>query len=162
LGPDGENPYIVSGRVSISVGVRGISSIVRRLRRFVDDLKYGSRGRPRAPVALITVIVVLFAVFIAGGGIYDILDNPPAILPGPNGWLAVHPYAGEQTLNESILSMVFMVFIVAGLYSAYSGTQVTYDSKKATSMLVMGIALILIGLSGSHYLIILKRIVARG
>jgi len=125
---------------------------------------YGSRAksmaRPRAPVALISVAVVLFAVFIAGGGIYDLFDNPPAILPGPRGWIAVHPYAGEQTLNESILSMVFMTLIIVGLYSAYRSTQVTYDSKRATSLLVTGVALILLGLSGSHYLIILKRIAA--
>lgn len=139
---------------------QGISSIVKSLRRLIEDFRYGSRARPRAPVALLTVTVVLFAVFIAGGGIYDLLDNPPAILPGPSGWIAVHPYAGEQTLNESILSMVFMILIFLGLYSAYRSTQVTYDSKRATSLLVTGVALIILGLSGSHYLIILKRIVA--
>jgi len=111
----------------------------------------------RAPLTLITVSLVLFTAFIVGGGIYDLLDNPPALLPGPKGWVAVHPYMSEQTLNESILSMIFTLLIFVGMFTAYRSTQIAYDSKRATTMLILGIALILLGLSGSHYLLILKR-----
>lgn len=116
----------------------------------------------KVPLTLVTASIVLFTTFIVGGGIYDLLDNPQAIVPGGRGWVAVSPYMDKQTINESILSMVFTVLIFVGLLSSYRSTQVAYDSKRATTMLILGIALILLGLSGSHYLLILKRLAAQG
>jgi len=114
----------------------------------------------KVPLALVTGSVVLFTVFIVGGGIYDLLDNPPAMLPGPRGWIAVYPVMSEQTLNESILSMVFTLFIFGGLFSSYRSTQIVYNTKRATTMVILGIVLILLGLAGSHYLLLLKRLSA--
>lgn len=68
---------------------------------------------------------------------------------------------GEQTINESIVSMVLTLFMVGGLIVSYRSTQVTNDTKKANSMLAIGIALILLGLAGSQYLMILKRTIGR-
>ena len=133
----------------------------RKARRLIRGLRH-RRVRPRVPLMLVTASVVLFTAFIVGGGIYDILDNPPAILPGPRGWITVHPYMSEQTLNESLLSMVLTVSAFAGLFVSYRSTQVTYDTRRATTMLILGIALILMALAGSHYLLILKRLAAQG
>jgi hypothetical protein len=119
----------------------------------------------RAPKSLKTLTLaafVIFCVFIAGGGIYDMLDNPPSIVPGPGGtWLAIHPYMGEQTLNESVVAMFLNGCMIGGLLIAYKSSQETRDSKKANYMLVIGLALILLGLSGSHYLLVLKRTAGR-
>ena len=128
----------------------------RRARRMISGLKHKSRMRVRVPLALITASIVFFTVFIVGGGIYDLLDNPLVIVAGPQGWISIHPLLSEQTLNESILSMLFNLLIFIGLFASYRSTQVTYDSKRATTMLVMGIAFILLGLSGSHYLLRIK------
>jgi len=122
----------------------------------IGDLKHKSRTRVRVPLALVTASVVFFTVFIVGGGIYDLLDNPLVIVAGPQGWISIHPLLGEQTLNESFLSMLFNILIFGGLFSSYRSTQIAYDSKRATTMLILGIALILLGLSGSHYLIRVK------
>ncbi|MGD2200044.1 MAG: hypothetical protein PVJ38_00255 [Candidatus Bathyarchaeota archaeon] len=106
--------------------------------------------------------MVVFTAFIAGGGIYDILDNPPSIVPGPGGsWIAIHPLIGEQTINESIVSMILTFFMVGGLLVSYRSTKVTNNPRKANTMLVIGIALILLGLAGNHYLLILKKTVGR-
>lgn len=113
-------------------------------------------------MTLLIWAVVIFSAFMAGGGIYDLLDNPLSIVPGPGGgWIVVHPYAGEQTLNESLVSMILMGFMFAGMLSSYLSTKVPYDQKRANTMLIIGIALILLGLSGSHWLLILKRTVGR-
>jgi hypothetical protein len=109
-------------------------------------------------MTLIAWAVVLFSAFIAGGGIYDLLDDPLTIIPtSSGGWIAIHPYSGEQTLNESLVSMVLTVVMFGGVLIAYRSTQVTYDSKRANTMLIVGIALILLGLAGSHFLLILKK-----
>ena len=105
--------------------------------------------------------MILFVAFIAGGGIYDLLDNPPSLYPVGGRWVAVHPFQGEQTINESIVSMALTLFTVGGLIVSYRSSQVTNDTKKANSMLAIGIALILLGLAGSQYLMILKRTIGR-
>ncbi len=104
----------------------------------------------------------MFTAFLAGGGIYDMIDNPPTIFPGPQGgWITVHPYPGEQTLNESLVSMVLTLLMFGGMLVSYRSTKIVYDSKRANQMLILGIALILMGLAGSHYLLILKRTAGR-
>lgn len=122
----------------------------------ISGFKRKSSTRVKIPLGLVTASIVFFTVFIVGGGIYDLLDNPLVIVSGSQGWISVHPYSGEQTINESILSMLFNFLIFIGLFASYRSTQVTYDSKRATTMLVMGIAFILLGLSGSHYLLRIK------
>jgi hypothetical protein len=105
--------------------------------------------------------MILFTAFIAGGGIYDLLDNPPSLYPVGNRWVAVHPFQGEQTINESIVSMTLTLFMVGGLIISYRSAKVTNDSRRANTMLIIGISLILMGLAGSHYLLILKRTIGR-
>lgn len=139
----------------------GISSITSRVRRFIDS--FGRRGKPGQTISMTAIawIVVVFVAFIAGGGIYDILDNPLTILPGPGGrWISVHPYMSEQTLNESIVSMLLTFSMFAGVYLSYRSTKVAFDQKKANRMLMLGIALTIIGLAGSQYIIVLKRMAA--
>lgn len=110
------------------------------------------------PVSLIISAMALFVAFIAGGGIYDLVENPPAIIPSPGGgWIAINPFLGEQTLNESLVSMVLILTMFIGMFIAYKSTKVTYDYKRANTMLILGISLILLGLAGGHYLMILKR-----
>ena len=105
--------------------------------------------------------MILFITFISGGGIYDLLDNPPSLCPVGGRWVAVHPFQGEQTINESIVSMALTLFMVGGLILSYKSAKVANDSRKANTMLIIGIALILMGLAGSHYLLILKRTIGR-
>jgi hypothetical protein len=110
---------------------------------------------------LIAIAAVIICIIFIGGGIYDLLENPPSILPGPGGsWIAIHPLMGEQTLNESFVSIVLNSLTFIGLIMALKSTQVAYDSRKANTMLILSIALILLGIAGTHILMILKRTVA--
>lgn len=127
----------------------------------LEGLRFRSRTRPRMPTALVTVSIVLFTAFIVGGGIYDILDEPPTILRGEQGYIAVRGSMQDQTLMESILVMFLTVLVFAGLFASYRSTQVIYDSRRATTMLILGISLLILGLSGSYYLLSLKRIILR-
>jgi hypothetical protein len=131
------------------------------LKRYFDGLGKGNRKPLRVSTTVISIIMILFITFIAGGGIYDLLDNPPSLYPVGDRWVAVHPFQGEQTINESIVSMTLTLFMVGGLILSYKSAKVANDSRKANTMLIIGIALILMGLAGSHYLLILKRTIGR-
>lgn len=123
----------------------------------------GGRRRPRISMTLVAWAAVLFCVFIAGGGVYDLIDNPGSMVVNPwtGRFSSIDWRSGEQTLNESLVSMALTMFMFAGLLVAYRSTQIVYDQKRANMMLVLGVTLILLGLAGSHYLFILRRTVGR-
>lgn len=109
------------------------------------------------PLLAVAIAITLFSAFILGGGIYDIVDNPPSIVPGPRGWIAIHPMMSEQTLNESLLTMVFYFLSFVGLYLGYQASRVSYDRRRAATYFLLGIGLLLLSLSGCYYLYFLKR-----
>ncbi|HUS77567.1 MAG TPA: hypothetical protein VM050_02730 [Patescibacteria group bacterium] len=97
-------------------------------------------------------------IYIAAGGIYNYVDSPMTMIPlGGGRYSSVDPRAGEQTLNESQMNMVLTLSMFAGMYIASRSATLTHDAKKATTYLVVGMALILLGLAGNHYLLILKK-----
>ena len=61
-----------------------------------------------------------------------------------------------QTVLEGLGFMILTFFMVIGMYLSYSSTKVKYDPNKARSYLLLGAALLLIGLLGSQYLMNLK------
>ena len=109
--------------------------------------------------ALIKVALILFCVFIAGGGIYDLVEKPSFLVVNPwTGQISsIHYYRGEQTLSESLSSMFFYLCMISGLIVTSKSSQVKDDTRKANLMLVAGMALFILGLAGCYHLIFLRR-----
>jgi hypothetical protein len=109
--------------------------------------------------ALIKVALILFCVFVAGGGIYDLIEKPSFLVVNPwTGQISsVHYYRGEQTLSESLSSMFFYLCMISGLIVTSKSSQVKDGTRKANLMLVAGMALIILGLAGCYHLIFLWR-----
>ena len=138
-------------------------SLSRSIKKFLSDLSRGSDYKQKVSTRLIAITAVIISIFLMGGGIYDLLSNPPSILPGPGGsWIAIHPMIGEQTINESFVNMILNILIFIGMILALKSSQVAYDSKKANMMLILSLLFILLGASGNHFLMILKRTIAAG
>ena len=62
----------------------------------------------------------------------------------------------EQTLNESLLSMSFYTFIFSGFLLSYRSSQIRYDPRQSRMLLTVGLAMLIIGVIGSNYLLYLK------
>lgn len=131
--------------------------MLTRFRRFLRR----SRWSLRATETFIAAAVVVFTAFIAGGGIYNIIDKPPTIIGFSGGYVAVRGLQDEQTLMESALSMLFFTMTFLGLLTSYRSTRVVYDARRASMTLFLGITLIALGLSGSFYLLSLKQMALR-
>ena len=138
-----------------------ISSLNRRLRRFVSTLRKGKM--PQVSMSSVAWLAVAFMIFLTGGGIYIIAtENIPAVFTlADGGWSMVYPGASEQTLNEGLVAMVLNVFMFGGIFLAYRSTKVVNDRGKANNMLMIGAGLLLIGLAGGYYLYNLKLTVFR-
>jgi hypothetical protein len=103
------------------------------------------------------ILMVIFIVFVLGGGVYDIIESPPASLQTSSGALtSISPYAGEQTINESVVAMLLYSTCFVGLFLVGRSTQVLYDKSKANISLMVGLGLAITGFAGAYVVLILK------
>jgi len=118
--------------------------------------KYTSRRSK----TLIQVAAILMISFLAGGGVYTIVDRPPFMVlhPYTGRPTTVHYKPGEQTLAETFASTFFNACTISGLIISYNSAKIIGNPSRANVQLVIGVALTSIGLGGSYYLLHLKRI----
>ncbi|MFC1802473.1 hypothetical protein ACFL0D_00740 [Thermoproteota archaeon] len=132
----------------------GMSSVGKLLGKAFR--KTGKASKIQISRKYISIAVVVFCLFILGGGIYNILENPPTIIPLQNGYSSLHPYINEQTVTEGYIIMLTNGAIVVGFYMAYRSTQVAYNRTSANRWLMAGIALIILGFSGNYLILQIK------
>ena len=101
--------------------------------------------------------VVVFCIFILGGGFYNILENPPSIIPLQNGYSSLHPYYTSQTATEGYVVMITNLFIFMGFWMIYKSSQVVYDRTGANRWLMAGIVAVFAGLASNYALIQIKQ-----
>lgn len=118
---------------------RGVSSFVFSLRRFYRKIL---RAKP-SPV-LMAFLAMAGALFLLGGGVYDILEKPIAILPAGR-WIFFYPYSiNEQVLNESIYALIFYTLAATGFLLVYHSTRYAYRPRQAFMLLMLGAVFVVI------------------
>jgi hypothetical protein len=101
----------------------------------------------------LSVIVVAFAVFLLGGGLYTLIMKPfPAVYYGGR-FIFLYPGLSEQFGTENIVVPVLYAFGVIGLISIYQSTKYAYKPRQAYMMFLAGISLLLIAYIALEYLI---------
>jgi len=116
-----------------------------------------TKSRIEIPKRYLQVGVVVFCIFILGGGFYNILENPPTIIPLQNGYSSLHPYFTSQTSTEGYVVMMTNLFIFIGFWMIHKSTQVTYDRTGANRWLMGGIVAVFAGLASNYALIQIKQ-----
>jgi hypothetical protein len=108
--------------------------------------------------SLTIIILMMFSIFILGGGIYNIMEKPLAITPGPSrSWTFYVPYdINRQTLNESILAMLLFLMGIVGYFTYYLSTRYVYSPRRAWIIALIGISVLVIAFVGSQYSLDLK------
>ena len=129
----------------------------RKKRKGKPLSRTGSASRIMIPKKYLAFAVVLFCLFIIGGGIYNLLESPPSIIPLQTGYTSLHPYMNEQTSTEGYVIMLINAFTIAGFYMTYRSTQVAYNRTSANRWLMAGIALIVLGFGGNYLILRLKQ-----
>jgi hypothetical protein len=118
---------------------RKTSSASFSLSRWFEKL---STTKPSSLV--ISIIVIGYAIFIFGGGLYTIISSPlPAYYTG-KGFLFLYPDIGQQFISDSIIAIMLYALGFAGLLAIYQSTKYAYKPRQAYMMLVIGIALLLL------------------
>jgi len=131
---------------------------MRRMRRWFSSLSFYMRKAyqkmmtVKPSLLLIAVMTIALSIFLLGGGVYDILEKPYALLPQTSGFLVFYPYTlNEQWLNESVAVMVFYFIGVMGFLLMYQSTQYAYRPRQAFILLLIGGILVVLAYLGCEY-----------
>jgi hypothetical protein len=105
--------------------------------------KLYSRISTVKPSALIlSVVAMAFAVFLFGGGLYDIIMKPlPAVYYGGR-FVFLYPQLSEQFMADSLVSMTLYGMGVLGLVVTYQSTKYAYKPRQAYMMFMVGLVLL--------------------
>lgn len=119
---------------------RGFSSFLHLIRKTHWRLL---TYHPSLPI--IAAILIGTSIFLLGGGVYDLLMKPIAILPTSGRWIYFMPYyLHEQLLNESIGVMIFYTLGTVGLLLIYEITKHVRNPRQASTSMTIGIVLLII------------------
>jgi predicted neutral ceramidase superfamily lipid hydrolase len=89
---------------------------------------------------------VVVALFLLGGGVYDIITHPPVAFFTTSGMVVFYQALTDQTLLESILTMIFYGLGFAGFIVAHRSTKYAYTPRNAYRFLLVGVVLLIIGI----------------
>lgn len=112
-----------------------ISSIINVLRKIT---KY------RPSQNIIAIILVIIAIFLFGGGIYNIVIRPESVLIQRTGISFFLRSIHEQLLGESIIIMMLYALGVAGLILIYRSSRFRRNPSQASLLLRIGMVLLII------------------
>jgi hypothetical protein len=91
---------------------------------------------------IIPVFAIGFAVFLFGGGLYDIIMKPlPAVYYGGR-FLFLYPQLSEQFIGDSIVAMTVYALGIIGLLVLYQSSKYVYKPRQAYMLMIVGMALL--------------------
>jgi len=112
---------------------RGISSVSFSLNKLYHAI---TTAKPSSLV--ISVISVSIAVFLFGGGLYDLIMKPlPAIYYGGR-FLILYPQLTEQFIGDSIVAMTVYALGIIGMIAVYQSSRYVYKPRQAYMLLLIG------------------------
>jgi hypothetical protein len=93
---------------------------------------------------IISIIIIAYAVFLFGGGIYTIVAEPlPSYYTG-SGFLFIYPDLGEQFVSDTVIATMLYTIGFVGLLATYQSTKYAYKPRQAYMMMVIGITLLIL------------------
>ncbi len=93
---------------------------------------------------ILSIIAISFAIFLFGGGLYDIIMKPLPAVYYQGRFLLIYPQLSEQFVSDSLVSMILYAFGIIGLVSMYQSTKYAYKPRQAYMMFTVGLVLLLI------------------
>lgn len=108
---------------------------------------------------IIALMAVAASIFLLGGGVYDIIEKPMAIVPGgaQGRWIFFWPYQlNAQSLNESIIVMLLYGIGFGGFWAMYQSTKYAYKPRQAFILLLAGAVFVILAYFGCETIINLK------
>ena len=109
----------------------------------------------RLSASSITIIVIAYAIFLFGGGLFTIIVPifPPYI---NNNFLFIYPELASQFISDTLISVTLYVMGFVGLMALYQSTKYAYKPRQAYMTAIAGVALLLIAYIGLETILAIK------
>ncbi len=126
----------------------------QRVRRIATSLSFSlsrlyrgvSTAKPSSLV--LSSIVMAFAIFLFGGGLYNVIRRPlPSAyveVPGGGRFLFLYPQLSEQFVTDSMIATILYSLGIIGAISMYQSTKYVYKPRQAYLTFLMGFSLLVI------------------
>jgi len=135
----------MAGRIKI------LSGVAKKLKKFrVPSVSY------RPSNSMIALIIVLVSIFILGGGVYDIMQKPISVLPTPSNPVFYYSGLSDQTLNESMIFILFLIIGISGGYISFRSTRHAYRPREAKMFIAIGVTMLIVAFIGCETIMALK------
>ncbi len=116
-----------------------VSSMSYSMNRFYQKI---STIRPST--LILSIIAVAIAVFLFGGGLYNIIMKPLPAVYYSGRFIFLYPQLSEQFISDSIVATILYSLGIIGLIVMYQSTKYAYKPRQAYMMFLVGVALLFI------------------
>jgi hypothetical protein len=98
-----------------------------------------------APTAfIVTAVVIFYAVFLFGGGLYTLINHPQPSAYVNNQFYFLYPDISSQFISDTLISVTLYVLGFVGLLAIYQSTKSAYKPRQAYMLLIIGVSLLLL------------------
>ena len=116
-----------------------ISSLSYSMNRFYRKL---STAKPST--IILSIIALAIALFLFGGGLYDIIMRPIPAYYTSSYFMWLYPALSEQFITDSIVATILYSFGVIGLILIYQSTKYAYKPRQAYMTFLVGTVVLLL------------------
>jgi hypothetical protein len=92
---------------------------------------------------LLTTLVMGYAIFLFGGGLFTIINRPIPAFPTQSGFIFLYPDISNQFGADTFISIALYAMGFIGLLAIYQSSKSAYKPRQAYMMLIIGVAFLL-------------------
>jgi len=93
---------------------------------------------------ILSAIAIGIAIFLFGGGLYNLIVKPYAAIYYGGRFVLVDPRLSEQFIADSLVATTLYTFGIIGLLVIYQSTKYAYKPRQAYMMLLVGAVLLML------------------
>src|SRR5208283_354168 len=93
---------------------------------------------------LITVVGILYSVFLFGGGLFTLITRPAPSAYVNGNFYFLYPSISSQFISDTVIAAILYGFGFLGLFVIYRSTKSAYNPRQAYMMLIIGVTFLLI------------------
>lgn len=116
-----------------------VSSLSYSINRFYRKI---STAKPST--FILSIIAITIAIFLFGGGLYNIIMKPLPAAYYSGRFLFLYPHLSEQFITDSIVATILYSLGIVGLITLYQSTKYAYKPRQAYMMFLVGVILLLV------------------
>lgn len=107
--------------------------------------------------AIVTFVGISYAIFLFGGGLYTLINQPIPAYPTQTGYIFLYPGLSDQFGADTIVSVFLYTLGFVGLLTIYRSAKSTSNPRQAYMMLIVGVTFLLLA-----YIFLESAIIAKG